>query len=127
MDNFLKLKYKSSTHYKLSRHPPNWTIALNNHLYLLYQQTNLNVQLQQTLFFATLENEFISHYSDMVRLCVQYTKWWGPSPDPVYAGALVHRVALFIQILQITATQTRIKLKYLLEFYLTSHIAHFLL
>jgi hypothetical protein len=27
--------------------------------------------------------------------CVQYTKWWDPLPDPAYAGALVHRVALY--------------------------------
>jgi len=24
----------------------------------------------------------------------QYNKWWDPFPDPSYAGALVHQVAL---------------------------------
>jgi len=31
------------------------------------------------------------------RLRTIYQKWWDPFPDPAYAGALVHRVALFIQ------------------------------
>jgi len=30
-----------------------------------------------------------------VRLRTIHQKWWDPFPDPAYAGALVHRVALY--------------------------------
>ena len=38
-------------------------------------------------------------FKDVEWVCkIQYTKWWDPSPDPAYAGALMHRVALILSL-----------------------------
>jgi len=38
--------------------------------------------------------ETVSCVKNRVRLHTIHQKWWDPFPDPAYAGALVHRVAL---------------------------------